>query len=139
MERKRAVLSVKPRLARALVAGEKRVEFRRARPTFQPGDTIYVYATSPIQAIVGSFICGSISEGTPTKLWRHHADGSEITRAFFRDYFNGSGTAYAIEVRHPKAWTSPLSLDSLRNLIPGFHPPQSYRFLSGELDLGGYS
>ncbi len=139
MERRHAILAVRPHLAQALVTGEKRIEFRRARPGFTPGDVIYVYAASPIQAIVGSFICGSISEGTPTKLWRHYADRSEITRAFFRDYFNGSGKGYAIEVRHPKAWTSPLSLDSLRDLIPGFHPPQSYRFLSGELDLGGYS
>ena len=138
MERKRAILAVRSHLAQALVIGEKRVEFRRTRPAFKAGDIIYVYATSPVQAIVGTFTCGSIIEGSPTKLWQDHANTSEITRALFRDYFNGSGKGYAIEVRHPRAWTSPLSLDRLRDLIPGFHPPQSYRFLSDKFDLGGY-
>ncbi len=138
MERKRAILAVRPHLAQALVTGEKGVEFRRARPAFQVGDIIYVYATSPVQAIIGTFTCGTVIEGSPTKLWRDYADTSEITRAHFRDYFNGNGKGYAIEVTDPRAWTSPLILDDLRDLIPGFHPPQSYRFLSDEFDLGGY-
>ena len=133
-----AILAVRAHLAEALVNGDKGVEFRRARPAFQAGDVIYVYATSPVQAIIGTFTCGRVIEGSPTKLWRDHANASEITRAHFRDYFNGSGKGYAIEVTNPEPWSRPLTLQDLRALIPGFHPPQSYRFLSDEFVLGGY-
>ena len=138
MERRRAILAVRPQLAEALVTGEKQVEFRRTRPRFEAGDTIYVYATSPVQAVIGSFTCGSIIEASPTRLWRHYANGSEITRAYFREYFNGTGKGYAIQATSPNLWSSPLTLDTLRQLIPGFHPPQSYRFLPRGLDLAAY-
>ena len=136
MEHRRVILSVKPHLARALVEGEKRVEFRRTRPAFGLGDVVYVYATSPVQSVVGAFTCGAIVEAPPTALWREYANDSEVTRAFFRDYFNGSRRGYAIEVREPQPWSAPVSLDTLREIIPGFQPPRSYRFLSHTLSDG---
>jgi predicted transcriptional regulator len=137
MERRRAILAVKPHFARALVAGEKRFEFRRVHPGFQTGDVIYVYATAPVQAILGYFTCGKIIKGTPRELWEGYDGGPELTRSFLRSYFEGRAKGYAIQVRDPRAWTSPLTLDILRELIPGFCPPQSYRFLADALPLDG--
>jgi predicted transcriptional regulator len=135
MEHRRAILAVKPHLALALVTGEKRFEFRRVHPAFRTGDIIYVYATAPVQAIVGSFTCDRIIEGTPRELWQACEGASEPTRSFLRNYFDGRAKGYAIQVRDPRARTSPLTLDILRELIPGFHPPRSYRFLADGLDL----
>ena len=137
MEHRRAVLAVKPHFAHALVTGEKRFEFRRVHPRFRTGDTIYVYATAPVQAIVGSFTCDGVIEGTLRELWEDYAGASEPTRSFFRNYFDGRSKGYAIQVSHPRTWASPLTLDILRELIPGFHPPQSYRFLADGLALDG--
>jgi predicted transcriptional regulator len=58
-------------------------------------------------------------------------------RSFLRSYFDGKAKGYAIQVRDPRAWNPPLTLDTLRELIPGFHPPRSYRFLADGLDLDG--
>lgn len=135
MEGRRAILAVRPHLAQALVAGRKRVEFRRARPALGAGDIIYVYATSPVQAVVGSFICGNVVEASPTTLWREYSRASEITRAAFRDYFNGSRKGYAIEVTDPTEWIPPLALHRLREVMSGFHPPRSYRFVPDTVDL----
>ena len=137
MERRRAILAVKPHFARALVAGEKRFEFRRAHPGFETGDVIYVYATAPVQAVLGYFICDRIIEGTPRELSENYEGGPEFTGSFLRSYFQGRTKGYAIQVKDPRAWTSPLTLDTLREIIPGFHPPRSYRFLADGLDLDG--
>jgi predicted transcriptional regulator len=139
MERRRAILAVKPHFARALVAGEKRFEFRRVHPGFETGDVIYVYATAPVQAILGYFTCARIVEATPGELWEDYAGGPEPTRSFLRGYFQGRSKGYAIQVKDPRAWSSPLTLNTLRELIPGFHPPQSYRFLADGVHLDGYT
>lgn len=139
MERRRAVFAVRPPLARALISGNKRVEFRRARPSLKPGDIIYVYATSPVQAIIGRFMCGEIIAASPSQLWRDYGRMSELTRRHFFDYFDGRLTGYAIKVRGPTAWPSPVTLENLRTVMPGFHPPRSYillpdDFASGQLE-----
>ena len=130
MERRAVVLSVKPAFAAALVDGSKKFEFRRVRPTLSQDDLIYVYSTAPVQAIVGSFVCGDIFEGRPGTLWRKYGRFASIPRAIFRNYFQGSQVATAIEVREPSAWPEPLSLTAIRRRFPDFHPPQSYMFLA---------
>lgn len=129
MERRAAVFAVRPDLAQALMSGEKRFEFRRVRPTLDYGDTVFVYSTSPEKAIIGTFTCGTIVEGSPLALWRRLGHRSGTSRARFLGYFADTDVAYAIEVMSPAAWREPLSLSTIRHRIPGFHPPQSYRFL----------
>lgn len=134
MERRYAVFSVKPRFAQALVEGRKGFEFRRARPSLRPGDVVYVYATAPVQAVIGSFVCGHVVEGSPTKVWGEVGAMSETPRAYFRRYFRDRIRAFAIAVRSPSAWANPLGLDALQDKLPGFYPPQSYRFVPAELE-----
>jgi predicted transcriptional regulator len=137
VECRRAILAVKPQFAHALVTGEKRLEFRRVQPGFRAGDVIYVYATAPVQAIVGCFTCDGIIERSRRQLCEDYEGACEPTGSFLRNYLDGKTKGYAIQVREPRAWTSPLTLDVLREIIPGFHPPQSYRFLADGLDLDG--
>ena len=135
MEHRRAIFAVKPHLAEALVRGDKQIEFRRSRPRLEEGDVIYVYATSPVQAIVGRFTCGGVIEGRPTQLWRDYRHASQVTRSFFLGYFNGNDRGFAIPVKDPERLDPPLALDQIQQLIPGFYPPRSYRFLADGVAL----
>ena len=130
MERRAVVFAVRPPLAEALVDGSKGFEFRRVRPMLSPGDVAYVYSTAPVQAIIGSFICGDLFYGRPETLWRKLGSAANTPRPVFRDYFQGSQMASAIEVTKPCAWATPLSLVLIRRRIPDFRPPQSYKFLA---------
>ncbi len=135
MERRAAVFSVKPDFAQALISGAKRFEFRRVRPTLDWGDTVFVYATSPRKAIVGTFMCGRIVEGRPLGLWKKLGRHSGTSRQHFLEYFADTSIAFAIEVTNPSAWSEPLPLARIRRRIPGFHPPQSYRYLVSDDSL----
>lgn len=130
MERRAAVFSIKPHLIEAIISGDKRFEFRRVRPALEYGDTVFMYSTSPEMAIVGEFTCGRILEGSPTSLWRKLGKDSGTSRAGLLDYFSDKDTGFAIEIEKPLVWSHPLNLASIREGAPGFHPPQSYRFLS---------
>ncbi len=135
MECRSIVLSVRPLMAEALISGGMRHEFRRVRPMINNGDIIYVYATSPVRAIVGTFICGDISEGDPDSLWRRLGAAAHTPRSLFREYFANAEMAAAIEVLEPKAWSEPLPLDAIRKKLSTFHPPQSYKFVEPEAML----
>ena len=129
MEPKYAIFAVRPSIAEALVQGQKGVEFRRVRPSLGPGAIIYVYSSSPVRAIIGTFVSGDVISGAPNSLWREFAAVAGITRSLFASYFDGSTRGCAIAVEQPTAWQTPLSLDWIRSHIPGFRPPQSYMFI----------
>lgn len=133
MERKYAIFAVRPGIAEALVQGEKGVEFRRVRPSLDPGAVIYVYSSSPVRAIIGTFVSGDMVSGVPNSLWKRFAAVAGIPRSLFASYFDGSSCGCAITVEQPRVWQTPLSLDTIRSHIPGFRPPQSYMFM-GEGD-----
>lgn len=133
MERKYAIFAVRPSIAEALVQGQKGVEFRRVRPSLGPGAIIYVYSSSPVRAIIGTFLSGDIVSGAPNSLWKRFAAVAGIPRPLFASYFDGSARGCAIIVEQPRVWRTPLSLDGIRGHIPRFRPPQSYMFM-GEGD-----
>lgn len=135
MERRYALFAVKPEFAEALVEGRKRFELRRTRPSLRTGDVVYVYATSPVKAVLGSFVCGSVVEGSPTGIWIQVGGEVEVSRRRFRDYFRSATRAFAIEVMSPRTLSEPLTLDELRLSLPGFCPPQSYKFVPKKLGL----
>lgn len=130
MERRYALFAVKPELALALVHGRKRFELRRTRPSLRPGDVIYVYATSPVKAIVGSFTCADVLEGSPTHIWKQVGNEANVTRQRFRDYFQSAQRAFAIEAISPRPLDVPLTLAELQDTVPGFTAPQSYRYVA---------
>jgi predicted transcriptional regulator len=136
MERRSAVFAVRPTFARALIAGSKRFEFRRVRPALDRGDIIFVYSTSPEKAIVGTFMCGQILEGKPLGLWNRLRNHAGTSRRHFLEYFADADVAFAIEATSPIAWSEPLSLARIRKRLPGFNPPQSYRYILETDSLG---
>ena len=126
MERRAALLAVRPQLAEALLCGKKGVEFRRVRLPLSPGDLVYVYSISPVQAVIGSFACGEITEAKPTTLWRKYASIAGVSRTALMEYFQGAERGCAIIVCKPHRWNPPLTLAQIKRRIPDFTPPQSY-------------
>src|SRR5438105_780743 len=58
-------LPIRPRWALAILEGSKRWELRTRRPSVDSGDVVVLYATSPLRAVVGSFMVGEIISGDP--------------------------------------------------------------------------
>ncbi len=119
-----ALLSLHPRFASAILAGEKTVELRRSAFADDVSHMV-VYCTAPMQRVVGWFAVEGIDRDRPSMLWRRHRDATGVTAAEFKEYFLGTDTGAAIKVGDVSVLTRPASLDE----IGPMSPPQSYSYM----------
>jgi predicted transcriptional regulator len=128
-ETKAALLALQPCYADLILGKKKRVEFRKRR--FQEKVThIIMYATVPIQAIVGFFEVHGILELPVQDLWdKYHATAGIDEEGFF-SYFGSSKLGVAIEVGKVIRLEHPIPLSRVGKSIS---PPQSFIYLPIEV------
>lgn len=125
------LISIRPRFADAILVGTKTVELRRTRPTLQPGALALIYSSSPTKALVGWATVEEVVRDTPNALWSEHQAGTGVSAAEFESYFAGRADAYGLRLSAAHRAEHELSLASLRNY--GLEPPQSWRYIAGDL------
>ena len=126
-----ALISIRPNYAQAILAGTKRVELRRRIPVIGRGTRLWIYATLPLGAVVGSVTVEKIIEGTPTLIWNTLMGRTALTRCEFDEYFSGTDRALALLLSNVVK-TREIGIGELRTLLEGFHPPQVMVRLSRE-------
>lgn len=123
----RVLLSVKPRFAEAILAGTKKFEFRRALFRSPDVETVVLYASSPVQRVIGEFRIADILSLAPSELWARTHRWSGIDRSYFDEYFREREVGFALKVENPRAYRRPLSLKHHFGIT---YPPQSFCYLS---------
>jgi len=118
-----ALISIKPEFAARILDGDKTVELRRRIPSIAVGTRLWIYATLPLGAIVGTANVRRIVRGAPTQIWHEWAEESGVSRREYRAYFLGANEAVALLLSNVRR-TQPVSIDELRRLWRGFQPPQ---------------
>jgi type I restriction enzyme S subunit len=128
------LLSIKPEFAEKILDGTKRYEFRKTRFSDPSAvETIYLYASSPAQRIVGAFSMGELISDTPADLWRKYGHSSGITdRSRFMTYFENSEEGHAIEVDQVHELDESVNP---RNQVESFSPPISFYYLEQDSKL----
>ena len=122
----KVLLSIKPEFVEKIFSGEKRYEFRRAifkRPQIS---VVVVYASTPIQKVVGEFTISDILCDNVSSLWLKTRRHSGITEELFFKYFKNKNQGFAIGINRVRKYRSPLSLWKDFRMLP----PQSYAYLS---------
>lgn len=125
-----AILSIKPIYANQILAGTKKVEFRK-RKFKENVRRVYIYASVPVKQIVGYFTFTKMDEDTPANLWKKYKNVGGIAEKDFFNYYanNESGCALVIKTVIPfEQWKSP------NDFIDDFVPPQSYVYLDTTAD-----
>lgn len=125
------LLSIKPKYVEEIIKGNKRYEFRKS--IFKSGEKlklVYIYSTSPVKKIVGSFTIEAIIEEHPKVLWRRFSGHSGIEEKAFFEYFGTNNKGVAIKIGELDVFERPADP---KKLIPNFVPPQSFRYLEGDL------
>lgn len=121
-----ALLSLHPRHATKILAGEKRFEFRRVWAN-RPVSEIVIYATAPVQRIVAIARVRRVHHGSATALWKLAQEiGGGLSRRELFAYFDAKSSGYAIEIDSIITCVPPLDPKAL---LEGFRPPQSFRYL----------
>ncbi len=120
------IMSIHPHHVQKIFSGEKTTELRRVfNNKWTGGETVYIYATAPVKAIVGKF--------TIKKAWKHEInaytfpdEGICLTEDEFYEYFKGKDEGWAIEIMDPQEFSyGGFKLAKLRKDY-NFRPPQSY-------------
>jgi predicted transcriptional regulator len=127
------LLSVKPAYAELLVAGTKTIELRRRFPEdIARGTTMLIYASSPVQAVIGECVIASVDKLPLKELWAKSSRDAMIPWSDFRAYFSGKDHGYAITVQSAKKYRLAIPLAALSRSA-GYEspasPPQSYCYV----------
>ncbi|MBE6323707.1 MAG: hypothetical protein E7074_01885 [Bacteroidales bacterium] len=120
-----AILSIKPIYANQILAGTKKVEFRK-RKFKEDVRRVYIYASVPVKQIVGYFTFSTIDEDTPINLWQKYKDVGGIARETFFEYYANNDAGCALVIKS----VTPFKQGKCPNdFIDDFVPPQSYVYL----------
>jgi len=120
------ILSIKPKYVQAILAGKKRVEFRKTMFKKQV-KKVYIYSSAPEKKIVGYFIVSNIVEASPSELWQKFKKVGGIEKDSFFEYYKDKERGYSLcigSVNQFDEYIDPYSF------IKGFTPPQSYCYCS---------
>lgn len=121
---KAVVLSIKPEFAFKIFDGTKKFEFRKA--IFKDSDikTVIVYASSPVQRVIGEFEIEKIINKDIDSLWQITQDFSGITKDYFYEYFANKIDGFAIQIKSTRKYKHSKCLKTDYNLVP----PQSFAY-----------
>lgn len=120
-----AVMSIHPKYARAIMSGDKTVEFRKRRLAADV-TTVWVYATSPVRRIIGSFEIAETIETAPSILWKMFGDSGHISQEDFLSYFASNRTGVALRIGSVTALREPVHLNTI---VSSGVPPQSFVYI----------
>lgn len=126
-----AIISIHPGYADAILDGTKTIELRRRIPHVANGTRLWIYATRPTAAVVGTATISDVSRAHPRTIWQRHRDGAGVDRASFMEYFHGTQEGVAIILAAVRR-VDPITIDKLRGIRNRFHPPQVLLKLSDD-------
>lgn len=121
----RVLLSIKPEYVDKIFSGEKKYEFRRVIFKDPGVKTIIVYASSPIQKVVGELSIEHIIFDRVNSLWQTTSQQAGISEENFYQYFKDRAFGYAIKIERTKKYHSPLSIQDHFGIVP----PQSFVYV----------
>jgi len=94
----KVLLSIKPEFALKIFDGTKKYEFRKSIFKRNNINTVVVYASYPIQKIIGEFEIEDILCKDLDSLWQVTKKESGITKDFYDEYFANKEMAFAIQI-----------------------------------------
>lgn len=125
------ILSVKPEFAKKILNKDKTIELRKLiGKFFMPGNTIFIYESSPSKKMVASCIIEKIETIGVGSISNEQLKKASVERIFYDTYFAKKNVAHLIHLSKVKPMKNPLSLEFMRQYE--FTPPQSFCYASNE-------
>ncbi|MEM6398147.1 MAG: ASCH domain-containing protein [Bacteroidota bacterium] len=123
------VISIRPEYMKLILAGEKSIELRKCKPSL-PKDDILValYCTAPVKAVVGFCLLDELIEDSPSSLWGRFSELVGVDKKTYQDYYNNNSKAVGLKLDSVYQLEKELSLDKIREEVPNFAPPQTYKY-----------
>lgn len=130
MQPRNVIISIKPEYALQIIEGKKTIELRKRFPTENiKGGIAIIYASSPLQKIVGYALIEDVKKLSVSSIWKEFGKQACVTKTFFNSYFSGVDEGFAIALSNPTKLPIPVDVKELEEEC-SFSPPQSYRYAS---------
>lgn len=104
------LLSIKPEFAYKIFDGTKKYEFRKNIFKRKDVKKVIVYASSPVQQVIGEFDIADILCEDTEQLWQITKEESGISKNFYDEYFASKNKAFAIQIGSICKYTHPKHL-----------------------------
>jgi predicted transcriptional regulator len=121
----KVLLSIKPQFADKIFSGEKIFEFRRTIFKNQAVKKVLVYASAPVQKVIGEFEIDEIVCEDIETLWDLTGHQGGISKEYFTSYFSGKELGYAIKIKNLRKFKTAKCIRDDYNAIP----PQSFAYI----------
>lgn len=126
------LFSLKPYYADLVFKGLKHAELRRRIVPHMENRDVFIYASSPVRQLRGGFRVGHVWHGSPEDVWKEVSGLAGVKKSDFDKYYAGRTIAYALKITDVWEYAYPASLRTLRNRLPHFVVPQSWRYVKPE-------
>lgn len=120
------LLPIIPRYAKAIIDGEKKVEFRKLNIPISI-EYVVIYSASPEKRIVGFFNVSKVTKATPKQLWKDFKNIGCVEKEFLFDYYSDHKYGLAIHVGKVEKVQNPFSLSKIKR-----QAPQSFLYLENK-------
>jgi len=121
----KVLLSIKPEFADKIFDGSKKFEYRRTIFSKTHINTVIVYASSPVQKVIGEFEINQVLFDDIDSLWSRTWEFAGIDKDYFFKYFSDRAKGYAIEIKKVRKYKNPLHLQERFRI----QPPQSFAYI----------
>ncbi|MBP6754909.1 MAG: ASCH domain-containing protein [Bacteroidia bacterium] len=119
------ILSIKPIYAQAIIAGTKKVEFRK-KIFKREVEKIFIYSSMPKKMIIGYFTILDIVEDTPINLWNEFKEVGGICEKDFFEYYKNVEKGFSIKINNVVKFEKEIDPE---DFIEEFCAPQSYIYI----------
>lgn len=123
------MLSIEDHHAEAIFEGIKKYEYRRTAPGVEGPFSSVLYASSPVQAIVGGVWFRSVITAYVNVLIDETSLLTPSTKEELHEYFEGKEKGNALDISGWVVYDEPIELSEIREVVPDFSPPQNFRYL----------
>lgn len=121
------LLSIDAEHAHSILRGEKNFEYRRVIPTQEIPYTVYLYATQPKGVVLGKVEVVDVWTGDPEQIANATGSGTPQSKEQILEYFEGRGTAHALELGDRERFSTAPTLKWLRE--HDMEPSQNFRYV----------
>lgn len=121
----KVLLSIKPEFAFKIFDGTKKFEFRKSIFKREGIDSVIVYASYPVQEVIGEFKIKQILNGDVETIWQKTSSAAGISKPYYDEYFANKDTAFAIQVGRRSRYKHSKRLSDFDIAFP----PQSFMYV----------
>ena len=121
----KVLLSIKPEFAFKIFDGTKKYEFRKSIFKRKDIESVVVYASYPVQMVIGEFKIKNILNDDLETIWEKTSAYAGISKPYYDEYFANKDTAFAIQVGRYSRYRNPKHLSDFNVSCP----PQSFMYV----------